>query len=209
MDGRIFGAVAFETWKESNQFFGSSRDILFSLHPHVKIIRSKAGSNGAYQWLNSNSYGAPHGIGFGGTRERFRLFIPDTLENCIIHGSCLTYESYTFDVPVVQSSSSTATTTLTTTATTAASAATSAATTATTSGSENSKFAIDIIEVWGCGGLASLSRGQQAQSTHRAIKDEAIQRARKVDKAAFFDSEFNQEFFLSNTMQHRQQTSDR
>lgn len=202
MDGRIFGAVAFDTWKESNQFFGSSRNILFSVHPHLNIIRSKPSSNGAYQWLNSNSYGSPHGIGFGGTRERFRLFIPDTLENCIIHGSCLTYESCIFDVPTIESTTISAVTksnqpTILT------------ATTTTTETNENSRFAIDVIEVWGCGGLASLARGQQAQSTLRAIKDEAIQRARKVDKAAFFDNEFNNEFLLSKTMQHRNEISDR
>jgi hypothetical protein len=32
-------------------------------------------------------------MGFGGTIEGFRLFIPDTLENCTAADSCPTYES--------------------------------------------------------------------------------------------------------------------
>jgi hypothetical protein len=159
---------------------------LFSIHPELSIVRSKAGSNGSYQWLNSNSYGLPHGIGFGGTRERFRFFIPDSLEQCVIHANCLTYESCTFGLPATQGPSK------------------------SKAFDEESidSFEIDALEVWGCGGLERLTRGQEAQSQLRAVKDEAIQRARKVDKAAFFDNEFNQEYFLSNTLQHRSQVSD-
>jgi hypothetical protein len=65
------------------------------------------------------------------------------------------------------------------------------------------------LEVWACGGTAAIMRGQAAQVQSRALKDEAIQRARKVDKAQFFNNSFDQEFLLSGTFKHRQEVQDR
>jgi hypothetical protein len=174
VDGRIFGGFSFDPWKEHNKFFGSSRNALFSLVPTIQIMKSKVGSNGSYQWLNSSTYGAPHGIGFGGTREHFRLFIPDTLENCTFNPSCLTYESAKSGDELMKSS-----------------------------------FEIDCLEIWACGGQDAVHKGIEAQQVSRFHRDEAIQKARKVDKAQFFNSSFDQEFLLSGTFQHRDQVSNR
>ncbi|CAE7665830.1 unnamed protein product [Symbiodinium microadriaticum] len=38
------------------------------------------------------SYGMPHGLGMGGSLEKFRFYIPDTLEGCTACASCLTFE---------------------------------------------------------------------------------------------------------------------
>jgi hypothetical protein len=35
----------------------------------------------------------PHGLGMGGTLEKFRFFIPDTLEDCIASHYCETFET--------------------------------------------------------------------------------------------------------------------
>ena len=157
-----------------NRFFGSSRNCLFSLSPSFSILRSKSNGNGSYQWLNTKTYGAPHGLGFGGTRERFRLFIPDTLERCTLKPNCLTYECGCL-----------------------------------LDEADADTFEIDCIEIWGCGGEEAISRGRTAQQLDRSLKSDAIEKARKVDKAQFFNNSFDQEFLLSNTLQHRQQTSDR
>eukprot|EP01035_Chromulina_nebulosa_P021176 gene21176-27434_t len=91
----IIGAFADDKWKEQNRFYGSYKDFVFSFHPELRIYRVKSDSNQAYRWLNMRSYGMPHGLGFGGTIDGlgYRLFIPESLENCIARGSCLTYET--------------------------------------------------------------------------------------------------------------------
>lgn len=90
----IIGAYAADRWKEHNRFFGSSNDFLFTLAPDFNIYRSVTNSNTSYRWLNSKTYGHKHGLGFGGSSQsQFRLFIPDSLENCIANSNCLTFES--------------------------------------------------------------------------------------------------------------------
>lgn len=42
------------------------------------------------------SYGMPHGLGMGGDLEKFRLFVPDTLEGCVARNNCLTFETGSF-----------------------------------------------------------------------------------------------------------------
>lgn len=74
---------------------------------------------------------------------------------------------------------------------------------------EGGTFEIDSIEIWGCGGSEKVSHALKAQLKEREITSEAIQKARKVDRGQFFGNKFDQEFFLSKTMQHRQEQSDR
>ena len=107
----VFGAFTEHRWKDSNRFYGSASTFLFTLKPNFNVYRAKAGSNDAFQWLNlkascsysdlyllddllqMQSYGLQHGLGFGGSTEKFRLFIPDTMETCSACASCLTFES--------------------------------------------------------------------------------------------------------------------
>ena len=58
-----FGAFCNEPWREDNRFFGSSMNFIFTLQPQLNILKSKDNSNGSYQWLNSKSFGVPHGLG--------------------------------------------------------------------------------------------------------------------------------------------------
>jgi hypothetical protein len=93
----VIGVFSNERWKESNKYYGSSSNFIFTLSPEFRIFRSKISSNGNYQYLNTKSYKYPHGLGFGGSDdfESFRLFIPDSLENCVAKSNCLTYETGT------------------------------------------------------------------------------------------------------------------
>jgi hypothetical protein len=148
-------------------------------------VKSRDQSAGAYQWLNTGTYAAPHGLGFGGSNmkggiDNFRLWIPDTLEDCIIRDNDLTYESGNL-LPGIDTESS-----LTT----------------------NSKFIpqsehhfeIDGIEIWAVGGDEIWQSGAEAQKQTRSIQDKNIERARKVDKAQFFNNDFDREFFLAKTL---------
>lgn len=61
--------------------------------------------------------------------------------------------------------------------------------------STSKHFAIDAMEVWGCGGQDS----QRQQQAHRQETADLINRARKVDKAQFMGNDFDKEMFLSKT----------
>lgn len=65
-------------------------------------------------------------------------------------------------------------------------------------------FELDALEVWSVGGVERIDRGMHAQKQHRDVARENIDKARKVDKAAFFNNAFDQEFLLSNTFAHKQ-----
>mmetsp|Transcript_8466 Transcript_8466/g.12630 ORF Transcript_8466/g.12630 Transcript_8466/m.12630 type:complete len:447 (-) Transcript_8466:195-1535(-) len=164
----VIGAYNEDRWRDSNRFYGNSASFLCALAPDMKIFRSKADSNQHYQWLNMKSYGMPHGLGMGGSLEKFRLFIPDTLEECVAHSSCLTYEPGAF----IDSSSS-------------------------------GSFDIDVMEVWGCGGEAAVQEALTAQAKDRGERDDMIRKARQVDKAAFANNSFDQEFLLPKNYSHK------
>lgn len=68
----------------------------------------------------------------------------------------------------------------------------------------NQKFEIDVLEVWACGGIERVEKGLHAQKQNRMMAQETIDKARKVDKAAFFNNAFDQEFLLSSTFNHKQ-----
>eukprot|EP01041_Mallomonas_annulata_P003295 gene3295-6528_t len=141
----ILGAYSEDRWRDSNRFYGSTGTFLFTLSPELNIYRNKNGSNEAYQWLNLKSYGLPHGLGLGGNTEKFRLFIPDSLENC---------------------------------------------------------------QIWACGGEDMIASGMKALVKDRSNRDDLIRQARKVDKAAFADNAFDQEFLLSKTFAHKVKVAD-
>lgn len=155
-------------------YSGSPKSLLFTLSPELRIFRSKTPGNGAYQWLNLKAFNYPHGLGLGGTLEKegFRVFIPETLENCVARDSCPTYE----DGKLI---------------------------------SNGETFQIDTLEMWGCGGHSRVQVGLRAQMENRRILDESLSKARKVDKAAFFDSSFDREFLLSSTFSHDKEKQER
>jgi hypothetical protein len=145
------------------------------LTPELKILRSKKASQGSYQRLNSKFSTLPRGMGFGGTVEGFRLFIPESLEHCRVVGACPTYETgrllgSTAAPPGV--------------------------------GPESETFEIQTMEIWGCGGAEVVAAALRAQATEREIADENVTKARQVDRAAFFNNDFDKEFFLSKTTAH-------
>lgn len=69
-------------------------------------------------------------------------------------------------------------------------------------------FFVDSLEVWGVGGVDAVRGALAARDAKRALKDEAIRRARKVDKAQFLD-DFRAGTFDSKAFAHRQQVDGR
>jgi TLD len=154
-------------------------------------MRSRNRSNGNYQWLNTKSYGMPHGLALGGSLESFRLFITDTFENCVASESCLTFEGGSLlpeaGPPPANTSDSNPT---------------------FAPLLSKNNFEIDHIEVYACGGEKFIQSGMKALEKDREVRDENIQKARQVDKAQFFNNVFDQEFLLSATFAHKTQTAE-
>jgi hypothetical protein len=126
----------------------------------------------------------PHGLGMGGSLEKFRLFIPDTLEDCVAHSNCLTFEGGSLLSPSNSSTSS------------------------EPSSPNSGSFAIDVLEIWGCGGEELVNEALTAQRKDRGDRDEMIRKARLVDKAAFANNMFDQEFLLPKNYSHKVRMAD-
>lgn len=73
---------------------------------------------------------------------------------------------------------------------------------------KGTSFEIDTLEVWGVGGTQVVDEALGARSRQRDIKNAAIQKARKVDKAQFLD-DFRSGIIESKAFQHRQQIQGR
>ena len=69
-------------------------------------------------------------------------------------------------------------------------------------------FEIESLEIWGTGGDELIEKGIKSQELNRNIREDAIQKARKVDKAAFANNSFDQEFLLSKTFAHKVRVAD-
>lgn len=153
----------------------------------------------------------PHGLGLGGSLEGFRIFIPDSLESCTARSNCPTYEAGKlllstdqFDEIIPNSSN------LNSSYTSGGISSTSSFSSSYSRSSYTSNFkptniesfTIDTLEVWGCGGNSRVSEALSAQSEHRKLANKALEKARKVDKAAFFNNDFDREFLLGQTTSH-------
>lgn len=210
----ILGMFSESRWKDSNRFYGTAENILFTLSPALNIYRasggpdtdvgsSAAGSSGAsastnsaakpnancstnYQYLNMKTYGYPHGFGMGGALDRFRIFIPDTMDEgtkdhkeCTGNDSDLTYESGALVTPSENTGFISNVNDL------------------------GTRFNIECLEVWACGGDEIINSGLSAQSKDRDVRAENINKARQCDKAAFANNTFDQEFLLGKTFEHK------
>lgn len=95
------GAFASQPWKESKHFHGTVDCFLFQLDPKVAVYRP-TGNGENFMYLHSGLFSSsldlesqdlPHGIGFGGTSDKPRLFIPESFEGCSASFLDKTFES--------------------------------------------------------------------------------------------------------------------
>jgi len=100
-ENSVLGAYTAMPWKESLQFIGNSESFLFQLSPILEIYRAEGGDeNFAYLHTASGStliprvaeHDSPVGLGFGGTFDKPRFFIPESLEHCSARFFDKTYE---------------------------------------------------------------------------------------------------------------------
>jgi len=86
----LLGAFTSAPWKECHGFQGDLDSFLFQLAPRVRVM-PPIGKDKNFMFMHSKDVHSsivpesglhPHGIGFGGTLEKPRLFIPESFENC-------------------------------------------------------------------------------------------------------------------------------
>jgi hypothetical protein len=180
-----FGAFTASPWKESKDFYGNHDCFLYRLLPDTMAVYRPSGQSNNFMYCNSfaRSRGydqQAHGIGFGGTVSQPRLFLSESFDNCQAGCDDLTFEKGSL---------------------LGASIGVFGGTNATT-------FEIDNVEVWAVGGTELVQESLQARSRSRDIRQAAIQKARKVDKAAFLD-DFRNGVIESKAFAHREQIQGR
>jgi hypothetical protein len=179
-NGGIFGAFTASKWKESKDYYGNSDCFLYQLQPLTAVYRP-SGNGKNYMYCNSfaRSRGydkMPHGLGFGGSTdgECPRLFIAESFDGCHAGSQDLTFETG----PLLPKNADGA--------------------------SLDKTFDIDHLEVWGCGGDDVVAGALQARNRQRELRAAHIDKARKVDKAAFLD-DFRSGLIESKAFKHRQE----
>jgi len=126
--------------------------------------------------------GLAHGIGFGGDTSKPRLFITETLDECIASSNDLTFVGGELLASSTSNSNS--------------------------QRRQRNSFEIESMEVWGVGGDSAVKEALGQREEHRQIMDANIKKARKVDKAQFLD-DFKSGLIESKAFQHRGQIRGR
>ena len=214
----VLGMYANSQWKDSNRGTGSRSNFLFSLEPRLHICRARpgrpapapapaaapaaaagprgrggaggaggAGGGGAYepplQWFNLRGYGLPHGLGAGGGGPISSGSKGSDFRLFVsdsLEGGVACSSCTTFEPGALLGT-----------------------------GSMGFQFKLAELEIWGVGGDEAWTKGLAGREMARGVRFEHIQRARKVDKAAFLESSFDREMLLGQTFAHQQQVQDR
>ena len=209
--GGTFGAFTGSAWKESGTFYGNDDIFLYQAEPCVGVYRPRTMSgNSNFMYCNSfarsKGYdGLAHGkhfvshrmlqyfrsmlkqvfqftiytkgVGFGGTTDQPRLFVPESFANCVASSRDLTFEQGLLLPP-------------------------------NENGSLQKCFEIESLEVWGVGGADVVNEALKDRVKQRAVLQNNIDKARKVDKAQFLD-DFKSGLIESKAFVHRDQMHGR
>jgi len=181
----IFGAYTSSAWKESKEFYGTSDCFLFQLLPELHVYRPKnASHNTNFMYCNSEARSRgydqqAHGIGFGGSVHQPRLFLEESLDHCYAGSGDLTFDHGPLFVDASSDDAD-----------------------GLSSTTNKCHFELDQLEVWGVGGEDVVREALGDRQKARAIQDANLQKARKVDKAAFLD-DFRSGLIESKAFKHR------
>lgn len=176
--GDLFGAFTGSSWKESKDFYGNSDCFLFQLLPRVSVYRP---SGNGTNFMYCNSFARSRGY--------------DNQAHGIGFGGTITEPRLFLAESWDNCSASSRDMTFE-----------NGALLGSAVGS--SHFELESLEVWAVGGEEVVAAGLGDQKKARAVKDAAIKKARKVDKAAFLD-DFRSGVIESKAFAHRQQVVGR
>lgn len=177
--GSVFGAFTATAWKESRDFYGNTDCFLYQLSPCTAVYRPTGGSERNFMYCNS----AARSRGYD--QQAHGIGFGGTVQEPRLFlaenfDECVaSSQDLTFDNgKLVAESGSTG------------------------------QFEIDSLEVWGVGGTETVESGLEAREMSRSVTEEAIRRARKVDKAQFLD-DFRAGIIGSKAFQHIQEVDGR
>lgn len=179
--GAILGAFTASAWKESRDFYGNTDCFLFSAAPVTAVYRpTGTGRNFMY----CNSFARSRGY----DQQAHGIGFGGTVDEPRL------FLSESFDACRAGAQDCTF--------------ANGSLLPRTSSGAPQTNFELDAVEVWGVGGddVVDAALGQRQKA--RALREEGIRRARKVDKAQFLD-DFRSGLMDSKAFQHRQQMRGR
>ena len=174
----IFGAFTASPWKESKDFYGNHDCFLYQLLPKTAVYRP-SGNGSNFMYCNSFARSKGYDQQSHGIGFGGTVDQPRLFIAESFDNCRAANQDLTFEKgPLLNTSVG------------------------------DSYFEIDNLEVWGVGGTQVVEQALGARTRQRGIRDAAIQKARKVDKAAFLD-DFKSGLIESKAFVHREQIRGR
>ncbi|KAL7457440.1 hypothetical protein ACHAWC_009051 [Mediolabrus comicus] len=90
----IIGGFFNTKWKKSHEYYGDSNGFLFQLHPTLTVFNPTGEDN--------NFIHLQDGLGFGGTKNMPRLFIPASMEACAAGVMDKTFQNAIYQARVIK-----------------------------------------------------------------------------------------------------------
>jgi TLD len=177
-EGDLFGAFTGSSWKESKEFYGNTDCFLFQLLPRVAVYRP-TGTGTNFMYCNSFA----RSRGYDNQAHGIGFGGTVTEPRLFIAEAWDTCSASSRDLTFENGS-------------------------LLRSGGSGQQFDPEAVEVWGVGGEDVVTAALGDRFKARALKDAAIQKARKVDKAAFLD-DFRTGIIESKAFAHREQARGR
>jgi len=179
-EGDLFGAFTASSWKEKKEFYGNSDCFLFQLLPRVAVYRP-SGNQQNFMYCNS----VARSRGYDNQAHGIGFGGTVTEPRLFIAEAWDTCAASSRDLtfengPLLGSTVNT----------------------------NNKNFDLAALEVWGVGGPQVVAAALGDRVKARAVKFAAIQKARKVDKAAFLD-DFRSGMIESKAFKHREEARGR
>mmetsp|Transcript_14574 Transcript_14574/g.49747 ORF Transcript_14574/g.49747 Transcript_14574/m.49747 type:complete len:476 (-) Transcript_14574:336-1763(-) len=88
--GCVFGGFASVSWHKSNKFYGDGRCFLFSSSPRMKIFPA-SNVNNNFMWLSTNLTSCSNGLGMGGQKDFWGIYVDTMLERGVCRAPCSSF----------------------------------------------------------------------------------------------------------------------
>eukprot|EP00980_Cylindrotheca_fusiformis_P010551 scaffold2334_cov118-Cylindrotheca_fusiformis.AAC.23 len=177
----IFGAYTSSAWKESKDFYGNTDCFLYQVMPTTAVYHP-SGNGRNFMYCNSRSRSRGYDKQAHGIGFGGTVDEPRLFISESFDHCQAAWSDMTFESGRLLKLGS---------------------------GGNNSKtFDIDSLEVWGVGGTEMVTEALGARDKERDVRQAAVNRARKVDKAAFLD-DFQSGLIDSKAFAHRSQIQGR
>jgi len=178
-DANVFGAFTASPWKESKEFYGNSDCFLFGLADSKMSVYRPTGKSSNYMYCNSFARSRGYDKQAHGIGFGGSVTQPRLFLSEGLDDCYALSQDLTFENGKLLLGNS-----------------------------SSKSFSVESLEVWAVGGDEVVQQALGARGLARQVKDEAIMKARKVDKAAFLD-DFRSGAIDSKAFKYREQIDGR